>query len=88
VFLGVHWVFDADDGIEMGNKVAAQVYRYKMKPLDNQGQPKDPPFQRFSVGSTSKTRADLVCAGIKLPADFDNLDATKGFGKLNIVLID
>jgi hypothetical protein len=88
IFMGVHWVFDADDGIVMGNRVARQTYRYLMKPLDAQGQPVDPPTQTFSVASTNKKRADLVCAGITLPPGWDDLDAKKGFGELKITIVN
>jgi hypothetical protein len=84
IFMGVHWIFDADDGIFMGNQVARQVYRYLMKPIDAQGQPSDPPSQSFSVLPTTKKRADLVCTGIHLPMGWDDPDATKGFGPLVI----
>jgi membrane-associated phospholipid phosphatase len=85
VFMGVHWVFDADDGIAMGNKVASQAYRRLMKPVDAQGQPSDPPTRTFSVVPATKERKDLVCPGItNLPGGWDDADATKGFGKLKI----
>ena len=86
--MGVHWIFDADDGITMGNKVASQVYRRVMKPVDAQGQPFDLPLQTFSVVPDTKERKDLVCPGItNLPAGWDDADATKGFGKLKIEMV-
>lgn len=88
VFMGVHWVFDADDGIVMGNKVASHVYRHVMRPLDAQGQPVDPPLKTFSVTPANKERKDLLCPGMaNLPAGWDDVDATKGFGKLKIEIV-
>ncbi|MET4279932.1 MULTISPECIES: vanadium-dependent haloperoxidase [unclassified Bradyrhizobium] len=85
LFMGVHWVFDADDGIAMGNKVASHVYRHIMRPLDAQGQAFDPPLRIFSVTPDTKLRTDLVCPGINnLPAGWDDTDATNGFGPLKI----
>jgi hypothetical protein len=85
VFMGVHWVFDADDGIAMGNKVASHAYRHLMRPLDAQGQPVDPPIRTFSVTPATKERKDLLCPAItNLPAGWDDSDPTKGFGKLTI----
>ena len=89
LFMGVHWVFDADDGVVIGNKVARQAYKYLMKPVDAQGQPFDAPAKTFSVaGSPMKTRADLVCPGVTYPTGWDDPDAKKGFGPLNVVVID
>jgi hypothetical protein len=89
LFMGVHWIFDADDGIVMGNQVARQVYRNSMKPLDALGQPSEPPSQIFSVNPATVTkRADLVCSGITLPMGWDDSDPTKGVGPINIVLIN
>jgi membrane-associated phospholipid phosphatase len=89
VFMGVHWIFDADDGIVMGNQVARQVYRHAMKPVDDQGQAFDAPSQMFSVDpAVVKKRADLVCEGIQLPTGWDDPDGTKGFGPLKIVPIN
>ena len=88
VFMGVHWIFDADDGIEMGNKVARQIYKQAMKPIDSQGQPQEPSSHRFSVADPSKKRSDLVCSGVNLPSGWDDTDPTKGFGRLTIVVVD
>ena len=85
VFMGMHWVFDADDGIHMGNQVARQAYSNLMKPLDAQGNPHDPSSQRFSVDPSVMTRAALVCPNISYPAGWDDKDPTKGFGPLKIV---
>jgi hypothetical protein len=87
IFMGVHWIFDADDGIVMGNKVARQVYRNAMRPLNAQGQLSDPTSHIFSVDPATVTkRANLVCGGITLPTDWD--DPTNGVGPLNIVLVN
>jgi hypothetical protein len=83
-----HWIFDADDGIEMGNKVARQIYKQAMKPIDSQGQPQEPSSHRFSVADPSKKRSDLVCSGVNLPSGWDDTDPTKGFGRLTIVVVD
>jgi hypothetical protein len=88
VFMGVHWVFDADDGIYMGNQVARQVYRDAMKPLDGQGQPHDAPSQTYSVTPASKKRSDLVCKNVQLPTGWDDADPTKGFGPLSIAIVN
>lgn len=89
IFMGVHWVFDADDGIEQGNKVAREVYRRAMKPVDAQGQPYDAPSQVFSADyNVLKKRSDLVCPNITLPMGWDDTDPTKGFGPLAIPTIN
>jgi PAP2 superfamily len=89
IFMGVHWIFDADDGIVIGNKVAGQVYHHAMKPVDAQGQPFDAPSQLFSADPTViKKRGDLVCPGIALPTGWDDTDATKGFGSLSITPVN
>lgn len=81
VWMGVHWVFDADDGIIMGNQVARQVYRTAMNPLDPSGQTVTPASHTFSVEQAAAPgRASLVCAGVNLPAGWDDADPTKGFG--------
>jgi hypothetical protein len=85
VFMGVHWVFDADDGIEQGNKVAREVYRRAMKPVDAQGQPYDAPSQVFSANyNVLKKRSDLVCPNLTFPIGWDDPDPSKGFGPLAI----
>ena len=93
LFMGVHWVFDADDGIFMGNQVARQAYKRLMKPLDAQGQPFDPAAQPFAVRAVtgSQKRADLLCTGIdptKLPAKWDDADPTIGFGPLTVQAVN
>jgi hypothetical protein len=88
VFMGVHWIFDADDGIFMGNLVAQQSYHYMMNPLNASGQADNPPSHMFSVDPNSvKKRADLVCSGISLPSGWDDPDPTKGFGPLTITIV-
>jgi membrane-associated phospholipid phosphatase len=88
VFMGVHWVFDADDGIHMGNQVARQTYLNLMRPLDLQGNPHDPPSQLFSTDPTTvNTRAALVCHAIAYPAGWDNVDPKIGFGPLNVISV-
>jgi hypothetical protein len=88
VFMGVHWIFDADDGIYIGNQVSRQAYRNLMQPLDAQGRPQTPPSQTFSVTPATKKRSDLVCGGITLPTGWDDPDPTKGFGPLTIMLVN
>jgi hypothetical protein len=88
LFMGVHWVFDADDGIVMGNKVAREVYGTQMKPtamtMAKYGQPAAKPFSvsKGSSGSELK-RDDLVCDDLKskLPT---GLDDTARFGPLAV----
>ena len=85
IFMGVHWVFDADDGIYMGNQVAKQVYRYAMNPIDQNGQLQVPQSHVFSVDqAVVKKRKDAVCPGITFPAGWDNENETMGFGPLNL----
>ena len=89
IFMGVHWAFDADDGIVIGNKVARQAYKYLMKPVDAQGQPFDASSRTFSAaGNPTRSRRDLVCADVSYPAGWDDLDPKKGFGPLKAVVID
>ncbi|HTZ67251.1 MAG TPA: vanadium-dependent haloperoxidase [Roseiarcus sp.] len=86
VFMGVHWVFDADDGIHMGNQVARQTYLSLMKPADGGG-PHDPPTQSFSTDPTINMRSALVCNGINYPTGWDNASPKVGFGPLNIISV-
>ncbi len=89
VFVGVHWVFDADDGIEMGNRVASKVYHALMRPLSGSGAAGPTPVL-FSA-SPGKKRADLLCpdiAGRGLPPNWDSTDGTIGFGDLAIVSVE
>ena len=87
VFMGVHWIFDADDGIYMGNRVARQTYSNLMRPLDNLGHPRDLSAQTYSVASGSATRADLLCPNITYPMRWDDGDAKVGFGPLNVKVV-
>jgi hypothetical protein len=80
LFMGVHWIFDADDGITMGNKVAREVYKKLLRPLPNasSGAGMQPP-KLFSAAE--KKRDDLLCAGVVLPRGLDGADK---FGALKV----
>lgn len=88
IFMGVHWIFDADDGITMGNEIARQVYRKQMSGMTT-ASPRSgmPTPQLFSAsdkkpGSEAKRmRDDLLCPGVALPK---GLDAAANFGPLEI----
>lgn len=83
LFMGVHWVFDADDGINMGNKIAKEVFTRVMLPVSA----KSPTM--FSVDPAKySSRASLVCDQINLPTGWDNTDPLVGFGELKIERID
>src|SRR5271170_1601891 len=64
------------------------VRQDKMKSLDAQGKPYDAPSQTYSVSPAGKKRADLVCNSVQLPPGWDDNDPTKGFGPLNIVIVN
>ncbi|MGO7210577.1 vanadium-dependent haloperoxidase [Rhizobium ruizarguesonis] len=88
LFMGVHWVFDADDGITMGNKVAKQAYATLMNPIQN-GQPVTPISHTFSVDHQGeKPRTELICPDVVLPAGWDDVDGSVGFGRLAIERVD
>ncbi len=57
IFMGVHWIFHADDGIEMGNRVAKHAFTTALKPAGT----------LTPVNFAAKPgqgRADLICAGV------------------------
>eukprot|EP00457_Paulinella_chromatophora_P006477 gb/GEZN01006495.1/.p1 GENE.gb/GEZN01006495.1/~~gb/GEZN01006495.1/.p1 ORF type:complete len:522 (-),score=58.63 gb/GEZN01006495.1/:92-1537(-) len=37
LYLGVHWIFDAVDGVALGDKIAHYVFKNALRPLDNGG---------------------------------------------------
>lgn len=82
VFMGVHWLFDADDGITMGNKVAKQVFTlFQRIALPDSA-------ARFSVNppasATPKTvRATLVCDQVRFPAGWE-----AAFGDLTVTPVN
>ena len=62
--MGVHWVFDADDGINLGNKVAGRAYRKLFRDLAIPSLPKQNAIYSADGG---KTRKDLQCADVTWP---------------------
>lgn len=76
LFMGVHWVFDADDGIDVGNQVARQVHQNAMRPLQGSTN-----AHVFSIDyDKTTTRAALKCKNVNYPDGWDSAD--KGFGPL------
>ncbi|MCK1307636.1 vanadium-dependent haloperoxidase [Bradyrhizobium sp. 45] len=81
LFMGVHWVFDADDGINMGNLVARQVHQNVMKPLQGASN-----TRTYSIDySKITTRAALKCKNVNYPDGWDSAD--KGFGPLKKFMV-
>jgi membrane-associated phospholipid phosphatase len=81
IWMGVHWMFDADDGIEIGNKVAWKVFNSVLKAPGQA--PADPSvFVERSSGHGGKPgplsaseRDKLVCPALPHHKEiFDDLD--------------
>jgi hypothetical protein len=77
IFMGVHWIFDADDGIEIGNRVAGDVVK---NTLQRKTGPVSP--VRFSAKPGQK-RAQLLCAKTDWPSGWE-----AKFGLTNFVTPD
>ena len=82
VWMGVHWMFDADDGVLMGNRVAQRVYTSTLLPLNGSESNKDlKVFEesesgRADVGPigvrtlyTTDERVKLSCPGVHVYKD-------------------
>ena len=75
LIMGVHWVFDADDGINLGNKVAGRAYRRLFRDLADTTAPSQNPV--YSADSTA-TRDTLKCDGVEWPANWsERMDDAK-----------
>lgn len=81
LWMGVHWIHDADDGITMGNQVAREVYGRMMRPVSGNLM-----STRFSVDAADyqgeNLRTALTCEGLDLPDGWDDPNGQTGFGEL------
>ncbi|MDQ2084231.1 vanadium-dependent haloperoxidase [Xanthobacteraceae bacterium Astr-EGSB] len=73
IFMGVHWIFDADDGIVLGNQVASHVVRTALKDKSGGVQP-----VLFSAPPGLK-RADLICRDTAWPDGWEEAFGAKDF---------
>jgi membrane-associated phospholipid phosphatase len=65
IFMGVHWIFDADDGIEMGNLVARDAFKKVLTRKAGANQ-----TGLFSA-TPGKKRTDLLCANTSWPTGWE-----------------
>lgn len=73
IFMGVHWIFDADEGIEIGNKVAAHVIKNVLKQKAGGAA-----TVRFSAAPNLK-RPALVCKDVTWPSNWEDAFGAKDF---------
>ena len=65
IFVGVHWIFDADDGIQLGNRVARDVFKAVLTR-------RRPPTTTTVFSATpGKRRADLLCPHTTWPRGWE-----------------
>ncbi|MBO0903893.1 hypothetical protein [Jiella sonneratiae] len=92
IWMGVHWIDDADDGIVLGNRVARQVYATLMAPRSGARaqaafsvQPADYPDAGRNM------REKLLCKDITmndLPTGWSSENGEVGFGAVELVNIE
>jgi hypothetical protein len=88
LWMGVHWIHDADDGITMGNQVARDVFGKMMRPRSG-GLNSQPFSVQAGDYQGENPRTALTCDGLDLPAGWDDANdpqGLSGFGEL--VLVD
>lgn len=73
IFMGVHWIIDADDGIELGNRVAHDVYKSILNRRAGGS-----PTTLFSA-TPGKTRSQLVCPNVAWPTAWEDKFGLKDF---------
>lgn len=86
--MGVHYVFDADAGILLGNKVAREVVSKVLKPKVG-AMPQGADFSAFAAdGRQDRDQTSLVCGDVKWPGKLnDPADAKVGFGFFDAVAV-
>ncbi|CAL75160.1 putative Chloride peroxidase [Bradyrhizobium sp. ORS 278] len=87
--MGVHYIFDADSGILLGNKVAREVVSKLLKPKAGTV-PSGTGFSAFAAdGVQDRQQATLVCDGVTWPGKLsDAADPKVGFGPFNAVAVN
>lgn len=87
--MGVHYIFDADGGILLGNKVAREVLSKTLKPKTG-AMPTGAVFSAFATdGQQDREQALLVCGDVKWPGMLNNsADPKVGFGPFNAVSVN
>ena len=89
LWMGVHWIDDADDGIVLGNRVARQVYGKMMAPKTERRAGVPFSVQTGDYPTAGKTmREKLLCRDIAmgdLPTGWDSEDGEVGFGAIELV---
>lgn len=85
LWMGVHWIDDADDGIVIGNQVARKVYGKLMRPTS--GNLPSSPFavRQADYAGAGNLREALTCPDLDLPSGWADEDGTVGFGELTLV---
>ncbi|TFF21766.1 hypothetical protein E3C22_13870 [Jiella endophytica] len=92
LWMGVHWIDDADDGVVLGNRVSRQVYDVMMAPKTHRRAQAQFSVQPADYPTAGKTmREKLLCRDIAmsdLPAGWDSENGEVGFGQLDLVNIE
>ncbi|MCK1339747.1 phosphatase PAP2 family protein [Bradyrhizobium sp. 38] len=87
--MGVHYIFDADAGILLGNKVAREVVSKVLKPKAG-AMPTGTVFSAFAAdGRQDRDQTSLVCGDVKWPGKLnDPADPKVGFGSFDAVAVN
>ena len=88
LWMGVHWIDDADDGIALGNRVARAVYTRMMRPRGMEVKQSTYSVEASGYPSGNPAlREALVCKDVTLPNGWSDPNGEIGFGTLEIISV-